>query len=373
MHCWIELSRAAILHNYTLFTEVLGKKKFLPVLKSNAYGHGLAEIFSVLKDLNLPWIGVNYLYEASLLRRDGFQGRILNLGPIVAEDLEEAARLNTEVFIDTAELYYAWRTKATRPKSHLKIDTGLSRRGFYFEDLLPLLSDMKELRNEIVGIVTHFANVEDVTNTDFAHLQLKRLLQVAGYLRKEGFSPLLVHAANSASSLLITESRLDLCRVGISFYGLWASEITRISHQGASQKIEVELKPVLSWKTKLTSVKMVPEGEYVGYGCTFKAPKKMKIGVISVGYFEGYPRVLGGKAYVLIKGRRCSILGRICMNMAMVDLDNISDAAVGDTVTLLGKDQLEQLTAEQLASWAGTINYEIVTRLNPLVPRIIVH
>lgn len=373
MHCWIELSRAAILHNYAVFSKTLGAKKLLPVLKSNAYGHGLAEIFSVLKTLNLPWIGVNYLYEASLLRSEGFEGRILNVGPITAGELEEAAQLKTEVILDSADLFYAWRNLTTRPKFHLKLDTGLSRRGFYLEDLLPILNDLKVFKDEVVGIATHFANVEDVTNTDFAHLQLKRLLQAATHLRKEGLSPLLIHAANSASSILITESRLDLCRVGISFYGLWASEITRISHQGLSQKTEVMLRPILSWKTKLTSIKMINEGEYVGYGCTYRAPKKMKMGVISVGYFEGYPRVLGGgKAYVLIKGRRCFILGRICMNMTMVDLDNVPDAAVGDTVTLLGKDQQEQLTAENLANWAGTINYEIVTRLNPQIPRRIV-
>ena len=373
MQCWIEISRSALIQNYTIFSDILGQKGVIPILKSNAYGHGLTQTFEVLRNVGLNWIGVNYLSEAETLRKLGYDGNILNVGPFSEEALKKAYELKTQVLIGNREIFEAWRKLPERAQIHLKLDTGLSRRGFSFEDLQTLLPEFKKLKAHIVGLATHFANVEDVTNSDFAYLQLSRLLKAAAFLRAEGFPSLLVHAASSASTLLIKQSRLDLCRIGISLFGLWASELTRLSYQGTFQHAELELKPVLSWRTRLNSLRDISEGDYVGYGCTFKAPRAMKIGLIPVGYYEGYPRIAGGRrAHALVRGRRCSILGRICMNMSMIDLDNVPEACIGDIVTLIGRDRNEEVTAEQLGLWADTIHYEIVTRLNSEIPRIIV-
>lgn len=372
MHCWIEISRGALLHNYSVFVEILGENRVVPVLKSNAYGHGLEEVYEVLQETKPKYIGVTYTNEARVLRSRGFSGRILNVGPVVEEDIRESAILDVELILASEDMLDFWRKEAKRPKIHLKIDTGLSRRGLSLEEFTKQLSKLLVHKNEIVGIATHLANVEDVTNTDFARAQLDRFLQAIKLAKGAGFESLLRHSASSASALLIKEPKFDLNRIGISLYGLWPSEKTRLSYYATPHLFELHLRPVLSWKTRISSVRYIKEGDFVGYGCTFKASHKMKIGVIPVGYYEGYPRLAASHgAYVLVKGRRCSILGRICMNMAMIDLDNSPSANVGDLVTLIGRDGNEELSADQLAHWADTINYELVTRLNSAIPRLI--
>lgn len=372
MQCWVEISREALLHNYNLFSEMLGKERVVPVLKGNAYGHGLPEVYEVLKEQNPDWLAVTYTSEARVLRTLGYKGRLLNVGPVTEEDLQISYTLDTELILGTEELLQTWQELTKRPKIHIKMDTGLSRRGFSFAQLQKIMAGLLPFKADIVGIATHLANVEDVTNTDFAYLQINQLMQASRYAKSKGLGNLLTHFASSASALLIKEPKFDLARVGISLYGLWASEKTRLSYFATPNQFEAFLRPVLSWKTRISSVREINEGDFVGYGCTFKALHKMKIGVIPVGYYEGYPRIAAGRgAYVLVHGRRCAIVGRICMNMAMIDLDNSPKADVGDTVTLIGRDGNEEVSAEQLAQWADTINYEIVTRLNPFVPKII--
>jgi alanine racemase len=372
MQCWIELSRGALLHNYGLFVDSLGKDRVVPVLKSNAYGHGLPEIYEGLKDADPLWLAVTYTSEARLLRKLGYKGRLLNVGPIEEEDLEPSSQLDIEVFLASPELLEPWCKTPKRPKIHIKVDTGLSRRGFSLEELEKILPALVPFKNDVVGLATHLANVEDASNTDFAHLQLNQLLRAWKMTKATGLDGLLIHSSSSASALLIKEPKFDLNRIGISLYGLWPSEKTRLSHFVFSKHFEAPLRPVLSWKTKISSTRIIQEGDFVGYGCAFKAAHRMKIGVIPIGYFEGYPRLAVGRgAYVLVHGRRCPIVGRICMNMAMIDLDNSPQAAVGDMVTLIGRDGKEEVNAEQVGQWADTINYEIVTRLNPEIPRLL--
>lgn len=373
MHCWIEISRGALLHNYKLFAEILGKNRVVPVLKSNAYGHGLREVYDVLKEAAPDWLGLTYTSEAKLLRELGYRGRLLNLGPVLPEDLSESYKLETEILIASKEILETWKQIPNRPKIHIKIDTGLSRRGFSLAEFKEVLPSLVPFKDEILGLASHFANVEDVTNTDFAYLQLDRFLQALKLARAEGLNPLLTHCASSASSLLIKDPKFDLNRIGISLYGLWPSEKTRLSYFTSPNQFEVYLRPVLSWKTRISSMREIYEGDFVGYGCTFKAVRKMNIGVIPVGYYEGYPRLAAGRgAYVLVRGRRCAIIGRICMNMAMIDLDNSPQAQVGDIVTLIGRDGNEEVNADLLAQWTDTIHYEIVTRLNPAIPKQVV-
>jgi alanine racemase len=221
-----------------------------------------------------------------------------------------------------------------------------------------------------VGIATHFANVEDVLDHEYGAKQLDAFTRVLEIFASRGIK-LLRHAASSASSLLLAESTFDLCRVGISLYGVWPSTLTRLSYLQKFSRVP-ELKPVLSWRCRLMTVKEIQAGQFVGYGCTFRAVKDMKIGVLPVGYYEGLPRVVGdSQSYVLLHDKRCPIVGRICMNMTMIDLSHVS-AEVGDIVTLIGKDESEEIHAGQFADWAKTIHYEIFTHLNAVMPRRIV-
>lgn len=371
-HCWIELDKQALIRNFQFFVSRVGYERFAPVLKSNAYGHGLAQIYDMLKDQNPRWICVNYIFEGIKLRDLGFKGRVLVVGPLLAEELEQAAEADLDVTIGNEELLGSWLTMTCKPTAHIKFDSGMSRQGFNPEQGQALGNRLWQYRESIAGVSTHFANVEDVTDNEFAMKQLKRLNSVRSIWTALGYK-LLYHAASSASAMIIGESQLDLCRVGISLYGLWPSSSTRLSYAKLYPQL-APLTPVLRWKTRVTTIRELKGGEYVGYGCTFKASRPMKIAVVSVGYYEGYPRIAGNdsRSFVLIRSKRCPSVGRICMNMMMVDVSSLELVEVGDEVTLLGVDGDEAIGADDLAAWSQTINYEVVTCLNGQIPRIIV-
>jgi len=182
----------------------------------------------------------------------------------------------------------------------------------------------------------------------------------------------MLHAASSASALIMAQSYFDLVRVGISMYGPWPSPLTRVSYLQLKSDV-LDLRPALSWTTEVTTVKPVLAGQFIGYGCTFRAIRDMRIAVLPVGYYEGYPRLAGEAAsYVLIKGARCPIVGRICMNMMMVDITHLADCQVGDLVTLIGADGQDMVSAQDIAGWARTIHYELLTRLHGDIPRHLV-
>lgn len=368
-HCWIELDKEALLNNYQFFCDRIGKSKIAPVLKANAYGHGLSEVYHILAPYKPSWLCVNYLYEGEKLRQWGYDGRILVLGPIVSlEEIELAGSLEIELVIGNEEMLALWLEASSQPCIHIKFDTGLSRQGFAAEKALIIAGQLVPHRLKITGVLTHFANVEDALENDFAQRQIS-LLKAAKEAFVEKKLQVKCHASSSASSLLYEQDYFDLCRIGISLYGLCPSKLTLPSYQDAFGHV-ANLKPVLSWKTKIAQVRPLLGGEYVGYGCTFKAPGPMKIAVLSVGYFEGYPRIAANhQSYVLVKGVKCPIIGRICMNMTIVDVSKVSTVAVGTTATLIGSEKKETIDAQDLGDWSKTINYEIVTRLNSSIPR----
>lgn len=371
---WIEINSKAIEHNLGVF-RALGTP-VAPVLKSNAYGHGLPEVFGILQSMSgdsLPWLCTNDLDEALLLRRMGYAGRVLMCGPFTADMLEDASRAKIEVFIGhqmaLAAVVAAHSKKKLSLKLHVEFDTGMSRQGFSPDDAQDVAQKLLPIKDLVVGICMHFANVEDVLEHNYADLQLKRFAAARQRFEQNGFE-VMAHAASSASALIFGESRFDLMRVGISLYGLWPSQATKLSF-GSLGGSMVDLKPALTWKARVTSEIPVQAGQFIGYGCTFRANHNMRVAVLPVGYFEGYPRsVSGSPAYVLIRGERCPVVGRICMNMMMVDVTHLCDLRVGEVATLIGTDGSETISAGDLASWAGTIHYEIVTRLNAKLPRV---
>jgi alanine racemase len=369
MLTWIEINSENIRHNYRLFAAMMGRQKIVPVVKSNAYGHGLAEIYHALKSENPAWLAVNYVYEGKQLRDLGYQGRIMVVGPFAPQELADAASARLEMFLGHMEGLDAWLVSPQKPQLHLEFDTGMSRQGFRPETAAVVVAKLAPHKHQVQGVCMHFANVEDVTEHEYAKVQLQRFELAKKSFLQSGFK-LLFHAASSASTLILDESRFDLARVGISLYGFWPSQATKISFKQLHGNV-MDLRPALSWRTIITSINTVSQGQYIGYGCTFKARHDMSVAVIPVGYFEGYPRqASGSQAYVLIHGERCPIVGRICMNMMMVDISDIAaKTKVGDTATLIGTDGKEALAASDVAAWAETIHYELVTRLNPAIER----
>lgn len=369
MRCWIELDAQALLWNYRTFCQLTQPAIAIPIVKSNAYGHGLDQVFQILSSDNPLWIGVNYPEEGVQLRQLGYQGRILVVGPIDPKLLACCYEEKLDIVLGDFCSLANWQKMEKRPLAHIKIDTGMSRQGFLPEEIEQLIQKIQSHeRRDLYGICSHFANVEDVLNHDYAMQQLDRFQKAQLQFKKAGLN-LTAHIASSASALIVEQSLNAMARIGISLYGQWPSGKTRLSYLQNHPKIP-ELKPVLSWYTEVAMTKKVKEGEFIGYGCTYRAIQNMNVAVLPVGYYEGYPRLASGRgSYVLIQGKRCPIVGRICMNMMMVDISHLNGIQAGEKVTLIGRDGEEMVSADDLAAWSETIHYELLTRLNPSIPR----
>jgi alanine racemase len=363
---WIEVDAAALRHNFRVFADLVGKSSLVPILKSNGYGHGLTLVHEALSAEDPEWLGVNYIDEAKELRALGFTKRILVVGPAVPEQLAQAAQISAEIVVGHEELLVHSQNHENL-SVHIKFDTGMGRQGFDVADADKVIALAKRKPDAVKGLCSHFANVEDVTEQAYAEKQLQDFQHVSQMFKENGFA-IKNHISASASCLIMDSSRFDLVRVGISMYGLWPSQATKISYLQTRDEV-ADLRPALSWYTRITSIREVPAGQFIGYGCTFRTNHQTRVAVLPVGYYEGYPRIAGDHgSYVLIKGNRCPILGRICMNMMMVDVTHV-ETKLGDRVTLIGQDGEETIHASDLANWSQSIHYELVSRLNHEIPR----
>jgi len=373
---WVEINRKAFLHNAGEFKKRLGRTELMAVVKANAYGHGLLEIASLAREAGLNWLGVNNLEEGLALRQAGFKPKILILGYVGLEQAEAAVAADLRCVVYNLENIRSLARAARRLKKkaivHLKIETGTNRQGIPIKTLGIIAKELKKVPEiEVEGISSHFANIEDTTDDFYPKYQLANFMEAVRCLEDNGLFIPVKHLACSAAAILFPETYFDLARIGLGLYGLWPSKETLISCQQRGQE-PLKLKPVLSWRTRVAQIRPVAAGSYVGYGCTYRTTRRSKLAVVPVGYYDGYDRSLSNSAYVLIKGQRAQIRGRVCMDFIMADVTDIPAVELEDRVTLLGSDGQEKITAEQLASLAGTINYEIITRINPLTPRIIV-
>ena len=373
---WIEISRSALLGNAALFRAQLGRgQSLLPVVKANAYGHGLELVGRILAEDGYRWFGVfsaeELLELASLPELE--DPRLLAFGYVPPARVEAVVaaggRLTLLDLPHLAELEELGRSRGLRIPVHLEIETGLHRQGFAAGDLDALaagLAASPHVHSE--GIYTHFANIEDTTDHRYARLQMENCAAARAALAQRGVEPEFVHASCSAAGILFPETHHDLLRLGISLYGHWPSRETKVSAQAAGRN-RLHLQPVLTWKTRIAQIKPVAAGGFVGYGCSWKAEADTRLGVIPVGYQDGYDRGLGA-AHVLVRGRRAPIRGRVMMNHCLVDLGHIPDAQRGDEVVLIGCQGDEEVTAEMLAERAGTINYEVLARLGSHLTRV---
>ena len=370
---WIELDIPALKRNFQFFRNRIQRQTAIyPVVKANAYGHGLGEIVHAIGPLSDGFC----VHAAEEVSRIPGNKPILILGHF-PEEMGFLARLMLDrrpVFTITSEIQAAALDRAAKaagtPASvHIKVETGTQRLGLQPSDALELVSKLRTFENlKLSGFSTHFANIEDTTNHQFAMKQLSIFNSFRNSLTQgERYR---FHSACSAAALLFPETHMDMVRLGISLYGYYSSGETRLSSMQQGLQPEDKLRPVLSWKTRPVQIKAVAEGDFVGYGLTYRAHRHMKIAVLPVGYSDGYDRGLSNSGYVLICGQRAPICGRICMNMMMADVTHISNISCRDIVTLIGHDGDEQITAETLASKSGTIHYEVLARINPSIPRI---
>ncbi len=361
---WVEVRRSAILKNFAAVRRLVGKKVgVLAVIKANGYGHGLREMVSILKKEQPLMFGVDSLEEAETVMQEECATPVIILGQIPRGRFRDAAAAGFRVSLYNAETIRTFaELQKSRPSlplyGHLKVETGTNRLGMRLEELQRL-----RYLPPFEGIYTHFADTEDASSRFYLE-QHAALEMVARYLAFRGLAPRMQHMAATAAILQYPETHGTLVRWGIGLYGLWPSK--NLQEQ---LRQRINLTPALSWKTTVAQVKRVAKGETIGYDRTYRAKKDMEIAVLPVGYSDGFPRMLSNKGLVCVRGGAVPLVGRVCMNMIMADVTGLR-ARAGDIAELLGEDS--KISVDMMASLAGTINYEIVARINPLIPRIVV-
>ena len=373
---WIEIDGNLLIHNLELFRKTIGKDaSLLAVVKANAYGHGLLEIVPKAAEV-AEWFGVHTAEEARQIRRLGSNVPILIMGFVPPSELYDLD-CNHHLVVSSSQSLewiasYRQRTGVRLP-IHIKVDTGAKRQGVSVDALPKLFDSASQQSIDVVGVASHFANIEDTIEHEFARVQLQRFREALEVVQRELKElPPYIHASCSAAALLFRETDFTLARVGISMYGHWPSRETRLSWSMEHQGDGVNLHPVLTWKTLVGQFQLVDRGESVGYGRTWTARRPTQLAVIPVGYADGYSRSLGNRGRVLIRGRSASVVGRVCMNILMADVTDIPDVSVGDEVVLIGRQGEEEVHVEELASLSETINYEFLARLSPAITRSMV-
>ncbi|TNE85693.1 MAG: alanine racemase [Deltaproteobacteria bacterium] len=362
-HLSVDLGRLAA--NYRAIAAHAGRP-VMPILKANAYGHGLVRVGQLMAELGAPYLGVAYLEEGIRLRRAGVDTPILVLGGILGDQIPKFIEHDLTLAASSLDKLDAIEQCAAaagkRAKVHLKIDTGMERIGVHYYSAESLLeASLRDTHVEVEGIFSHFANADE---PDLAHarLQLERFEEVLSFYDKRSLPTPMRHMANSAAVARLPESHLDLVRPGILLYGVYPSE--HVPHT-------VPVEPALTWHSRVVYFKVVKPGHPVSYGSTWESDHLVRVVTVPVGYGDGYPRRMSGSAEVLLHGKRYPVVGRICMDQVMVNIEWDS-AYNGDEVLLLGGDGANRLTVEELAAWAGTIPYEILTGINTRVPRVYV-
>lgn len=374
---WVEIDSSALTHNIRQFRRLIGKnRKLLATVKANAYGHGILEVAKIALQAGADWLGVHSIEEGLFLRKKKVDCPILVLGYISFDELERAVRNDLRLTVYNPEtierlIEFAPHLQG-QIRLHVKVETGTHRQGIREEDFFSFVEKIQRHPELVLeGMSSHFANIEDTTDHSYARFQLDNFEKICQKLKKHGIEIPIKHIACTAATILFPETYFDMVRIGVGMYGLWPSKETYLSCILQNRK-PIQLKPVLSWKTRIAQIKKIPKGSFVGYGCSFRATRETILAVLPLGYFDGYSRAFSNMSHVIIKGQRAPVRGRVAMNFVMTDVTDIPEVQVEDEAVLLGKDGVETITADDLAAWAGTINYEIVTCINPLLPRILV-
>jgi alanine racemase len=372
---WAEIDLAAIAHNVRELRRLIGDEVQLMVaVKANAYGHGAVEVARTALASGADQLGVARVEEGVALRRAGIEAPILILGytpPDNASDLIEHRLMPTVYALENARAFSAAAAAVNRSIAiHIKVDSGMGRLGVPCDALqldisqqpVAAIKAIIQLPGlEFQGLCTHFATADHGDKT-FAHRQFSRFQALVDDLEAAGIEIPVKHAANSGAIIDMPETHLDMVRAGISLYGLAPS--------GEVDLGRIDLRPALSLKARIIHLKTVPAGTRISYGGTWTSPCATTIATIPVGYGDGYNRRLSNRGRMLVNGKRAPIVGRVCMDLTMLDVGHIDDVRLGDEAVLIGRQGEEEISADEIAGWLGTINYEVVTALMARVERV---
>jgi alanine racemase len=366
---WVEIDLDALAANFHLVKKRVGLGvNVMAVVKANAYGHGAVECARRLEREGADWFGVALPEEGIQLREAGITQPILCLAGFWQE--QAAALLQSQLVpvvyrLDMIEaLDRAAGERGVIADVHVKIDTGMGRLGVRYDDVSEFAPFLKKFNNiRVTGFMTHFAAADEPSCGPLTHDQIERFNESMATFQAHGFKPALYHLANSAGIFGQPAARGNMVRPGGVLYGLWRDIL-------APADREVALKPVMSLHTRITLVKWVPAGETVGYGCTFEASRKTLVATVPIGYDDGYMRGLSNRSHAIIRGTYANVIGRISMDLTIIDVTNVPGVAVDDEVTLIGTRSHLSVTAEDLAKIAGTLSYEVTCGIGQRVPRI---
>jgi alanine racemase len=371
LRTWIEIDTNAISHNYKVFRSLVPvQTKIMGVVKSNAYGHNLVEFAKKLQSLDVDYLGVDSVVEGLALRREGVSIPILVLGYTLPEMILAACEADLDITVSHFDYFNEIeKLNLIRPlRVHIKVDTGMHRHGFQLSDMSLVLEKIKSNKKiKAVGLYTHFAAAKNPAFPKKTQDQISEF-----NIWRESFSQagleVLNHACATSGTILFPEAHFDMVRVGIGLYGIFPSIET-----SAFVADKFTLIPVLSWRTVVGEIKTVKAGERIGYDFTEKLERDSKVAILPVGYWHVFPRALSSIGSVLIHGKSAKVLGRVCMDIIMVDVTNIVDVTVGDVATIIGSDGENKITLSDMASLVeGSSDYETVTRINPLIKRLFV-
>jgi alanine racemase len=366
---WIEINKDALVHNVeNLLKYVSSKTKVCAIIKSNAYGHGLIEVGKILSKISkIKFLGVTSIEEAVVLREHNITSPILLLGSIFPyENIKEILRYNITPTVSSVSMLKEIEKHCLKNnkklKVHLKIDTGMGRIGILPSGIKNFISEFYKSKNVLLdGVYTHFSCAAE--DKSYTLEQFNLFQNVIKQLKSNKIKINFYHCANSAATLLYKNMHLSMVRPGLILYGL--KPVTNSDDY-------VNTKPVLSLKSKIVFLKTLPKGKGISYGKTFVTKTRTKVATVPIGYADGLMRKLSNRGKVLVKGKMCNILGRVTMDMIMVDVSEVDSVTIGDEVVIIGSQGENIIFAEQLAQWCETINYEITTALSYRIPRKIV-
>jgi len=370
---YIELSKKNLIHNIKQFRRIVKRgTKIAAVVKANAYGHGDVEVVKVLNSY-VDYFQINSIEELEKIRAVT-KRPILLLGYVDKADIPRAIKLGC--ILTVFDLHHALLINQSafklgiKQKAHISIDAHLGREGLMPSQVELFIKEIKKMKNlSVDGVYAHFANIEDTTDLTYASKQTKSYEEAIQLFKGNGFKNIKTHISATSGVLAYEKWKglHNIVRVGIGLYGMWPSENLQKMWQR-----KIELKPIIRYITHVAQVKEVPAGEFIGYGTSYTTRKNMVIAVIPQGYSNGVNRLSSNNGEVLIKGKRAPILGRVAMNMFVVDVSHIKGVKPEDEVVILGTQKGEAISAEDIAQKTQTINYEATTRLSPLTPRIVI-
>ena len=369
LRTWIEVDRSAIKHNFGVFKKLISSKtKLMAVVKSNAYGHGLLDFSKEMQEHGADFLGVDSITEARALRQEGIRLPILVLGHTMPELLSEASQDDISITVSTFETLEAiFSVKMSRPLNiHIKVDTGMHRQGFMMKDMPKILGTLKAKSGKlnVEGLYTHFASAKNPAFPRDTKKQVEEFVKWVDAFKKVGITPI-VHAAATGGTMLFPETHFDMVRIGMGLYGLWPAPEVR-----EYLKSKIQLQPALVWKSILTEIKKLPAGSRIGYDFTEELWQDSTVGIVPIGYWHGYPRALSSIGRVLLKNKECRVLGRVSMDMLIIDITGVKKPTVGDEIIVMGGNDSLPVSAAGFARALDASWYEVVTRLNPLIKRI---